>query len=176
MATFPVQISNITLPDRKSDEGVEARVLLAECRSPARKDTFSMQLAGEAMQLMDAVLWNRMEDPKPFGAKGAKSLADIVRAKGQFAGFEKYPDYDISIRVRIQEAIDIANNPKDARHALYAEFVNKAIETAKSTDFSDPSPGQLVAWRTSKHGSPGGNLLFFKSVLGNDFFYRPKPR
>ena len=46
------------------------------------------------MKLMDAVLWNRRENPGPFLARGAKSLADIVKARGQFAGFESYPEYD----------------------------------------------------------------------------------
>ena len=78
----------ITLPDRNRNARVEPRLPLAECRSPA-SSTDSIQLAKETMRLMDGVLWNPMKDPKPFLAKGAKSLADIVRAKGQFAGFEK---------------------------------------------------------------------------------------
>jgi hypothetical protein len=162
----------ITLPDRKSDEGVEARVLLAECRSPASKASYTIQLASECMQLMDAVLWNRMKNPKPFLAKGATSLADVVKAKGQFAGFEKYPDYDSKIRARIQEALDIANDSKDSRGSSYIEYVNKAIGVAKSANFSDPSPGKLVAWRTASSGSPGAGFMLYKTVFGVDFYYQ----
>ena len=102
----------ITLPDRQGDEGVESRVLLAECRSLA-STTYTIKLARECMQLMDAVLWNRMADLGPFLAKGAKTLSDVVKAKGQFADIAKYPDYDVNIRARIQQAVDIANDPKD---------------------------------------------------------------
>lgn len=160
----------ITLPERNSDEGVETRVLLAECRGPAGSG-YTLELATHAMQLMDAVLWNRMDDPKPFMARGAKSLIDIVRAKGQFAGFEKYPDVAASIQKRIQDAIDIANNPKDPRQAAYEAFINKAIEIAKSAYFDDPSPGKLVSWRTANSGSPGNNFLKYKTLLGNDYYY-----
>ncbi|MEY4562742.1 MAG: hypothetical protein RLZZ618_2019 [Pseudomonadota bacterium] len=160
----------ITLPEKKSDDGVEARVLLAECRGPAAS-SYTIELAAEAMQLMDAVLWNRMANPGPYMAKGAKTLADIVRAPKQFEGFGKYPDYDPKIRQRIQDAIDIANNPKDSRQAAYAEFVNKAIEIAKSAYFTDPSPGTLASWRTANSGSPGKNFTLYKTLLGNDYYY-----
>jgi len=83
----------ITLPDRQSDAGVETRVLLAECKSPAYLSTYTLELASQCMQLMDAVLRNRLVNPVPYGAKGATSLADVIRAKGQFAGFGEYPNF-----------------------------------------------------------------------------------
>lgn len=119
----------ITLPERNSDAGVEVRVLLAECKSPAYK------------------------------------------AKGQFAGFGKYPNYDENIKKRIQRALDIANDSKDSRSSTYSAYVNKAIEIAKSVKYSDPSPGKLVAWRTANSGSPGINFTLYKTVLGVDFYY-----
>lgn len=76
----------IQLPDRNSNEGVESRVLLAECPGPANPN-YTIELASEAIQIMDAVLWNRMKNPGPFLAARAKPLADIVRARGQFKGF-----------------------------------------------------------------------------------------
>jgi hypothetical protein len=161
----------ITLPDRNSDAGVEARVLLAECPSPAAT-SYTLEAASEAMQLMDAVLRNRLQNPGPFRAKGAKSLVGLVKAPGQFKGFEKYPDYSGGIKQNIQDALDIANNSKDARSAQYAQFVRKAIEIAKSTKYSDPSPGKLVAWRTANSGSPGKGFLLYKTLLGNDFYYQ----
>lgn len=161
----------ITLPDRNSNEGVEARILLAECPGPAVA-SYTLELASEAMQLMDAVLRNRLANPGPFRAKSAKSLADIVRAKGQFKGFEKYPDYSGGIKQNIQDAINIANNPKDPRSQSYAAFVNKAIEIAKLTTYKDPSPGKLVAWRTANSGSPGKGFFLYKTLLGNDYYYQ----
>ena len=161
----------IQLPDRGSDAGVEARVLIAECPGPAAP-SYALDLAADAMQLMDAVLWNRMNNPGPFNAKGANSLADVVRARGQFKGFEKYPDYSGGIRQNIQDALDIANNAKDGRSGAYAAFVNKAIEIAKSTNYKDPSPGKLVSWRTANSTSPGKGFLLYKTVFGNDFYYQ----
>jgi hypothetical protein len=124
------------------------------------------------MKLMDAVLWNRMANPGPFGAKGAKSLADIVRAKNQFAGFRNYPNYDSAIRTRIEAILKIANSTKDSRSATFTEFVNTVIEVANYAEFSDPSPGKLVAWRTANSGSPGRGFTLFKTLGGNDFYYQ----
>ena len=93
----------ISLPERNSDAGVESRVLLAECKSPAYSDTYTLELASECMQLMDAVLRNRLANPSPYGAKGAISLADVVKAKGQFAGFGKYPNYDETLKKGFSE-------------------------------------------------------------------------
>jgi len=161
----------LTLPDESSNAGVETRILLAECRGPAARD-YTFAAATEAMQLMDVILRNRLKNPKPFMARGATDIAGIVRARGQFAGFENYPKYSAMIRANIQDALNIANNPKDSRSAVYAQFINKAIEIAKSVRYSDPSPGTLVAWRTSGSGSPGGTFKFYKQVLGNDFYYQ----
>jgi hypothetical protein len=160
----------ITLPDMNSDEGVEARVLLAECRGPAYSD-YKFEAAAECMRLMDTVLWNRMETPRPFLAPNAHSLADIVMARGQFAGLGNYPALPPDIRHRIDDILEIANKSTDPRNTAYVEFVQKAIEIAKSPVYDDQSPGRLVAWRTAGHGSPGRGFLLFKTILGNDFFY-----
>lgn len=81
----------ITLPDRNTDAGAEARILLAECPSPGYA-SYAPEAAREAMQLMDAVLWNRLRNPAPFGARGATHITGIIKAKGQFQGFESYPN------------------------------------------------------------------------------------
>jgi hypothetical protein len=141
----------ITLPNANGDEGVETRVLLAECRGPSF-ESYALTTAVECMRLMDTVLRNRMKNPGPFLARGAKSLADIVKARGQFAGFEKYPSYDNQIKMRLLDMLNIANNT--------------AIGIAKSAEYSDPSPGTLVGWRTSKRGAPGGGFIKFKTLLG----------
>lgn len=161
----------IVLPDANGDEGAEVRILLAECKTPAYAG-YSIEAATECMQLMDAVLWNRRENPMPFLARGAKSLADIVKARGQFAGFEKYPDYDNRIRTRIADMLNIANSTKDSRSGAFIEHINLAIKIAKSVEFYDPSPGKLVAWRTARSASPGRAFLFYKRVLDNDFYYQ----
>lgn len=92
----------VALPPKETAEGVEARLLLAECRSPAYQKTYSLGDATQAMQLMDRVLWNRLKNPRPFGAPGATELVEIIKAKGQFAGFENYPNYDTAIVSNLQ--------------------------------------------------------------------------
>ncbi len=161
----------IKLPSRDTDEGIESRVLLAECHGPAYA-SFNLADATQCMQMMDLVLWNRVENPKPFGAK-AKKLLDVVKAKGQFRGFENYPNYLPAIASQIQNAIDIANNSKDRRSLDYVGFINSAINIAQSpSTIGDPSPGTLVAWRTAGSGSPGSGFLKHATIAAIDFYYQ----
>jgi hypothetical protein len=163
-------VTKTKLPDRATDEGVEVRVLMAEISTPSFA-SWTLDKAREAMQLMDAVLWNRFRDPKPFGAAGAMTLADVVKAPGQFQGFESYPSYAASVVNRIQNVLDIANNDSDKRQANFKAHVQAALERANAAEISDPSAGTLVGWRTSGTGSPSAKMTFYKTVLGNDFYY-----
>jgi hypothetical protein len=160
----------LVLPAKNTNEGVEARVLLAECATP-EAPSYSLADAVLCMQLMDLVLWNRLADPRPFLAPGAKSLKDIVRARGQFQGFEKYPDYNAGLVKLIQTILNIANNPKDRRQNAYAGHVDAALTVASGERITDPSPGVLAAWRTQRRGSPGGNFTLYRWVLGTSFYY-----
>jgi hypothetical protein len=161
----------ITLPGKTTDAGLESRVLLAECRGPASSG-YSSADAKTCMQLMDAVLWNRVANPGPFLAKDG-TLTSVVKARGQFAGFDHYPSYDSGIRKRIQDMLDIANSTRDKRSAAFADHCNAAIGIANAVNFTDPSPGKLVSWRTGGASSPGAAFVFFKTVLGIDFYYQP---
>jgi hypothetical protein len=165
------QEEKIALQHRSTNAGVEARILLAECPGPAEAG-YTLEAARLAMQLMDAVLHNRLEDPKSFMAPGATSLTGIVKAKGQFQGFEGYPNYSLNIKRNIEALLHIANNSKDQRNADYAAFLKEAIAIADSVEYADPSPGKLVAWRTAGSGSPGEGFRFYRTVLGNDFYYQ----
>jgi hypothetical protein len=160
----------IRLPDKMTVAGAEIRILLAECSTPAQPG-YSLALAKTAMQYMDAVLWNRVKNPKPYGAKSGATLIDIIKAPKQFAGFESYPNYASTIRNRIQMCLDIANDSKDSRNATYTAFVNAAIERTAAEDVEDPSPGHLVGWRTAGRGSPGPAFKEYATVLGNTFFW-----
>jgi hypothetical protein len=162
----------ISLPPKNNTEGVEARVLLAECRGPSF-NTYTLTDATTCMQLMDRVLWNRLSNPAKFGARGATSLADIIKAPGQFAGFESYPNYDVAIVNRIQAMVNIANSTKDGRNQDFTDFINAAIGVANDPSIQDPSPGTLAAWRTKGSGSPGGTFKKHTTQLGNDFYYIP---
>lgn len=159
----------VALPNRNDEDGIETRVLLAECRGPSDSG-FNLGDATRCMQLMDLVLWNRVARFKQFLAN-SKTLLSVVKAPGQFAGFENYPDYDNSIRSRLQSMVNVANNPRDKRKDSFADFINKAIEVARAATMKEPSGGILVAWRTAGSRSPGSNFKEFDTVLGTTFFF-----
>jgi hypothetical protein len=160
----------IILPEKGTDEGAEIRVLLAECRGPSFIG-YNLAIATQCMQLMDLVLWNRVDNPGPFLAKEATLLA-VIKARGQFKGFEHYPDYSHLIVHNIQQLINIANNPKDKRHTDFAAFINTAADVASQLDrVPDPSKqGTLAAWRTAGSGSPGSGFTYVTTVWGTDFY------
>ncbi|HEY0790670.1 MAG TPA: hypothetical protein VGD78_06355 [Chthoniobacterales bacterium] len=160
----------ITLPPKNDDDGVEVRLLLAECRGPSF-NSYTLSDATTSMQLMDRVLWNRFNNPSRFGAKGAKFLADVIKAPGQFAGFQNYPNYDHGIANRIQAMLNIANSSKDKRSPDFADFLNAAITVSNDPSIQDPSPGILASWRTKGSSSPGSNFKLHTTVLGNDFYF-----
>lgn len=162
----------VALPPKNDAEGCETRVLLAECRTPSFS-SYALADAEKCMQLMDKVLWNRFRNPGPFGAKGATKLSDVVRAPGQFAGFEAYPNYDQSIVNRIQAMINIANNAKDKRSQAFADHIATAIAVAKAASIVEPSAGTLASWRTAGSASPGSNFKLHGTVLGVDFYFIP---
>lgn len=160
----------IALPARGTDEGTEVRLLLAECRGPASAG-YTLRFATKSMGYMDLVLWNRVKHPKPFLAHAATLLA-VVKARGQFQGFENYPNYSAKIVLNIQQAIDIANNSRDKRSADYQAFIGAALAIVNAANtVPDPSPqGFLASWRTAGSGSPGSNFTYVATVLGNDFY------
>jgi hypothetical protein len=162
----------IELPPKTSDEGLESRVLLAECRGPLQGG-FNLADAKLCMQLMDRVLWNRVADPGPYLAHEGTLLA-VVRARNQFQGFEHYPHYNSTILKRIQSLIDIANNPPDPRSAGCNTYIQSAIAVARSESIVDPSPGTLAYWRTAGFGAPAAGATKYKTVLGTDFWYVPR--
>ena len=117
----------ITLPEKNSDEGAEARLLLAECPGPGHP-SYTLDKATGAMQLMDAVLRNRLLNPGPFLAKGAKTLRDIIKAKGQFAGFEGYPSYNNGIRQNIQRYLfTLPQCRREAQLGRWAATASRAL-------------------------------------------------
>jgi hypothetical protein len=160
----------VVLPPKDSNAGCEVRLLLAECRSPAYQ-VYTLADATLSMQYMDKVLFNRLENPQPYGAAGAKNIADIVRARGQFAGFGTYPTINDDLALRIQSIIDIANSRNDKRKESYIGFINAALAVTSDPSIADPSPGKLTSWRTAGSGPPGGSFKLFKSLMGNTYYY-----
>ena len=164
------------LAPRPTVVGAETRLLMAECKRPSLP-SYTLPGAKRCMQLMDLILRNRLaNNPGQFMAPEAKDIIDIMKAPGQFKGFEHYPHYSGEIAQMLQSMIDIANNPHDSRHSSFADFINTAIDVAKSSAVvADPPGGIAVAWKTAGAPSPGGNFLRFETVGGNDFYKIPAP-
>jgi hypothetical protein len=158
----------VSLASITTAEGAETRVLLAECRGPSYSG-FSLSVAQECMQLMDVVLWNRVK------LRGyPDTLIKVIKQKGQFQGFESYPNYDSGIRANIQSMINIANAQHDPRSSAFADFINAAKQIASAATIADPAdPRHLTAWRTAGSGSPGGAFQSYKTVSGTTFFSQP---
>ncbi len=62
------------------------------------------------------------KQPGAILAPHAKDVIDIIKAPGQFAGFQHYPNYSADLVERLQSIINIANNPKDKRSGAYTTF------------------------------------------------------
>ena len=161
----------VVLPPIHTDEGLETRMLLAEVRGPGEPG-YNQTDALLAMQWMHVIVKNRLERPTLFGAHKA-TLQDIIKAPNQFAGFGRYPVLDPLVQHNVEAKLHIANAEKDRRAPSYQAYINAAIATAKLQIITDPSPGKLLAWRTAGASSPGDNFTFFRTLLGNDYYYMP---
>jgi hypothetical protein len=160
----------IELPDRNTVPGAVARLLMAEARGPSH-DSYVAADSLRSMRWMRRVLENRLaNNPRQFGAQGAQSLIDIIKAPNQFAGFSNYPNYDAGTRARLQEMLNIANNDSDQRQQGFREFVHNALSVAQGAAIADPCLTGLYGWRTQGAGGPGGRFVVYQSVAGNTFY------
>ena len=128
------------------------------------------------MQWMRLVLVNRLQhNPAQFAAKGATSITDIVRAKGQIQAFGDYPDIGVDQRARIENVIAVANDDNDPRQNAFAAFVNTAIKVATDPVVPDPTGPDsfLSGWMTVGY-SPGDNSIKFGAPLMDNQFLEEK--
>ena len=164
----------LALPSASGNEGLLVRLFLAESRSPDEAG-YNAGNSKKGMEWMELVLHNRLKNnPSQFNAPGAKSITDIVKAKGQFKGFESYPTIDAKVLSRINKIIALANSNNDSRTPKYKLFVENAIEVAKPKLVNDPSPKGLYGWRTVGSGSPGSRFVAYSSALSGNQFYTLK--
>ena len=161
------------LPPKDNGNGAKIRVLIAECAGPSEKG-YTLEEAAECMQLIDKVIWNRLRNPALYKAKGAKTVADIIKAPGQIEGFEEYPEYKAAKIKNIQDKLNIANDAKNKKNADFAAFISTAFDVLNGPPIPDPSPGTLAGWKTEGHAPPGPNFKLYKTIMGNSFYYVPK--
>jgi hypothetical protein len=159
----------LALPRRSSPEGAVARLLLSEARGPFHP-RYRAADSRTGMEWMKIVLVDRFKRPRRFDARGARSLIDIIRAKGQFAGFSGYPHYDRAVVERLQQMLDIAADDHDPRQPVFRAFFRAAIDVAKAPAAADPAPTALYAFRTAGSGSPGFDFKPYANRAGNTFY------
>lgn len=127
------------------------------------------------MRLMRRVIENRLKNPQTFGARGAVTETDIIKARNQFAGFSQYPTLPASLAHNLKQIVAYANDPKWPTRDLYAGFVADAVLAATENYMivSVPFP-DVTAWRTSGKGAPGGNFTLVTTQSGNTFYRTPQ--
>src|ERR1700761_698297 len=110
-----VVVNRVSLPDAATDAGLLVRLFLAENPTPDVMNYTSAD-AKTAMCWMRVVLENRLKSPSSrWASAGAKTLADVVKAKDQFEGFSHYPNLPPKIKKLIDDVVHIANNGDDPR-------------------------------------------------------------
>jgi len=173
VATIAVTVvEKLVLPAEATEQGMLARLLLAEAHSPGQSG-YDASKSKTAMQWMRLVLANRLNNsPERFNAKGAKTLLDIVKAPKQFEGFQDYPKLGSAQSTRIDEIVSIANSDSDTRQEKYAQFLQNALEVvASNTLIADPCPTGLYGWKTAGSHPPGGHFVKYGDPQSGNQFY-----
>jgi len=122
-----------------------------------------------SMQWMRIVIENRRSNPQRFGAVNG-TQAGIVTAKGQFAGFEGYPNIAKKQKNRLDQIINRANDDEHPKQAAYGTLIEIANAVASMATPSDPCPTGLYGWRTAGSSAPGGDLVEYQQKAGNQFY------
>lgn len=162
-------IAPVALPDESTDVGMLTRLFLAENEAPGAG--YSATDAAETMTLMHVVLLNRLRRPDGrWASAGARSLRDVVRAPGQFRGFENYPTIAAATQSTIDGLLRIANDANNPLLPAMRAHIALAIAQAAERAPADPTRTGLFWWRTENSGSPGTGVVRFKTVGGNTFW------
>lgn len=169
--------SNVTLPPITTEEGVVARLMLAEVKTPGYSD-YSADDSKRSMRIIKKVLENRLTKPGLFNASGATNEIDIITAPNQFDGFSKDSSGNLVISSTVQARIDdIVAKANSGPPGPYANFVQNAIDVANGTitsmdPFKDISningqsvEGDAYGFKTHPSSHPGGS---FVAIPDND--------
>ena len=171
---------NISLGLENNEQGMLTRLFLAESINPGNGLVYDEGQSKTSMLWMRKVIENRLahKTPNIFGAvkpigQSKYTIYDIVKAKNQFHGFEKYPEINSSIKLNLTSFLAIANNYNHVKRELYANFIANAKSAASKNalrDFIDTSPKGLYGWRTKGSSAPGGDFKKYKDFAGQTFY------
>lgn len=165
-------LPRLELPDENTEAGILARMLIVENAGPQGPRFPGHEEVMESMQRMVHVMRNRLRlGPQHFSARGATDLTAMIKGGGQVEGFENYPKIAPRPLIRLQEALDVANDGSHPKQKDLRIHVEHAISVAKGENIGiDPCPTGLYAWRTANSKSPGINFRVFQTKGGQDFY------
>jgi hypothetical protein len=159
-----------SLPDAHTDAGVLVRLFLAETPTPDMPG-YNDADAEESMSLMRAVIGNRLAKPSHlYASAGARTMVDVVRARGQFEGFDAYPAIRPAISNRLDQIVAIVNDGGDGRRTRYKKFLDTALKIASLPSAADPALSNLYFWRTAGSGSPAPQAKVYRTISDNTFY------
>ncbi len=172
------QRSPIHLPS-KGKQALLSRLFLVESINPGNI-LYNENDVKTALKWMRIVIENRSRHSNPrlfyiYMRQGASThdVFDVVKAKGQFHGFENYPSLTPELLGNINQIMGIANNYNHPLREQYAAFVNNVIWAASNESYLtmvDPSSAGLYGWRTLNSSHPGGSFERFKDLAGQTFY------
>lgn len=181
----PAPFAPLPLPDKDTDAGMFARLLIVENRTPAHP-RYDAAEALRGMKAMKAVVHNRLLKPSVFGAPGATKPLDIVTAPGQFRGFSKDAQGKLALTQALRDLIDdVLQKANTGAPGKFHEFVTNAVSVGSAAP-DDPfksltsvggvevKPGAF-GWRTEGSAEPGGSFVKITGtpsglIAGNQFF------
>ena len=126
------------------------------------------------MRWMKEVVDNRLAAPRKsrFGEPSdASTEIEIISVGAQFQDFGNYPALPPKLVSKLNLILNIANSAKDPRSGRYQAFVQNAI-TAATEDVppAEARVSNLSVWVTEGSRAPQGDLRFYSSLQGNDFY------
>jgi hypothetical protein len=94
-----------------------------------------------------------------------------VRAPGQFAGFENYPNIDKEQQKNIDDDLQDANGKDSSKQQAYQKFLQYA-KTAATESIVHPVAEytNATAWRTKHSKGPGSGFHVLGDIGGNTFY------
>ncbi len=156
---------------RGTTAGMLERLFAAETVTPLQESSYDEADGLKCMQAIGACIVDRMNDGKK---RWPRTIDGVVKEKGQFQGFDKYPNYGEGQRQHNIEVLKWANQ-KSKFQAACRTFVNNTKQVAADTiggTVSDPfvKDGGTYGMRTAGSSGPGAGFKKVGTAGGNDFY------
>jgi spore germination cell wall hydrolase CwlJ-like protein len=126
------------------------------------------------MEYMAAVIQNRVGTPG-----FASTVEGVITQKGQFQGFENYPNYSKAIIDRIEDMkgwATVKNRYQQEYKDIFAKAKSLAVDvTNKAVVDPYKGSGGLLYFRTAGSSAPYTGAKVLVTAGGQDF-YGPRPK